>query len=376
MTTSAIFDPRPTPYFDEHGDLAAGAMAFFYLAETNTKLEVFTDPSQLIPHPWPVRALANGTFPPIYLPFIDYRVQIKSARGVPLYDASAVSNPAPQSAGGGITVYSTQILQTGDIVARLRVGPMAGFVRCNGGTIGGLTSGASEYAGPSARALYTALWQNLPDSIAPVSSGRGANAAEDFTANKTIVVPSFQGRVLVGVDDMGAAAAGEVQAITTCTTTAGSAAVVVASAARVVKGQSAFIDGIAAGTVIAVSGTTITLSAPVAAAGSNRAWRSSLFSNAQQIGAAAGSAAEALTTDQMPAHTHGVTDPGHAHAVSAGQSSVISGGPLSFGGFGGVTVVPTVIQSATTGLTVNSAGGGAPLSLLQPARLVTYYMKL
>ena len=74
---------------------------------------------------------------------------------------------------------------------------------------------------------------------------------------------------------------------------------------------------------------------------------STYFSGSSNVGATT------LTTDQMPAHTHGVTDPGHIHTFDSG--GVGGSGYFSFGnGLGGTTNT----NSAVTGITINSAGSG------------------
>lgn len=74
---------------------------------------------------------------------------------------------------------------------------------------------------------------------------------------------------------------------------------------------------------------------------------STYFSGSSNVGATT------LTTAQMPAHTHGVTDPGHIHTVDSGGALGVYY-PYLNNGFGGT--VPT--NSAVTGITINSAGSG------------------
>src|SRR5258708_1610023 len=48
----------------------------------------------------------------------------------------------------------------------------------------------------------TLLWNSWADAQAPVSSGRGASAAADFAAHKTITLPDLRGRVVAGLDNL------------------------------------------------------------------------------------------------------------------------------------------------------------------------------
>src|SRR5690606_3365845 len=134
-----------------------------------------------------------------------------------------IPNPAPPQTGGGSGIVVTQdmVLNTGDVLWNLRGGTKAGFVRMNGRTIGNPSSGATERANADTEALFLYLWNNLSNSVAAVSGGRGATAAADFSANKTIIVPTMQSIVPGGLDDMGATAANRLQIAKTINTTNG-----------------------------------------------------------------------------------------------------------------------------------------------------------
>ena len=82
-----------------------------------------------------------------------------------------------------------------------------GWVRANGRTMGSASSGATERANADTSALFSYLWSNFSNTICPVSTGRGANAAADFAANKTITLLDMRGYVPGGLDDMGNSAA-------------------------------------------------------------------------------------------------------------------------------------------------------------------------
>lgn len=82
-----------------------------------------------------------------------------------------------------------------------------GWVRANGRTIGNASSAATERANADTASLYSFLWTNYSDSVCAVSSGRGASAAADYAANKTIGLPDLRGRAFFGLDDMGNSAA-------------------------------------------------------------------------------------------------------------------------------------------------------------------------
>jgi microcystin-dependent protein len=82
------------------------------------------------------------------------------------------------------------------VMMTMQPSPTAGWVFCNDGTIGDAASGATNRANADTMALFEMLWNGVSNTYAPVSGGRGANAAADFAANKTITLPAMLGRAL------------------------------------------------------------------------------------------------------------------------------------------------------------------------------------
>ena len=368
-----LWNVVPAPIITPNGNVAAGASIYFYTDNSTTPLIVYQDAALTIPHAWPVTASAVGVFPPIYVPYVTYRRRIQAADGSLISDAGDIDNPAPPSGGGGVVVTADQIFQTGDPIWRLRVGQMLGFVRMNGLTLGSLTSGATEYAAANAVNLFEYLWNNLPDSIAAVSTGRGATAAADFAANKTIVIPTMQGYLAAGLDDMGAAAANIIQTSTTCSATNGLPTITVASATGIGLGMYAIISGVAAGQVTNITGLVVTLGTNYAGAtGGGKATRFSWFANAQQVGQNGGHAFAIQSVGELAAHTHTVTDPTHAHSYSAAAATTAQAGVNAN------VATPSAINTgaSATGISIDSNGFGAPSIIVQPTRLGTWYCKL
>lgn len=90
----------------------------------------------------------------------------------------------------------------------------SGWLLLFGGTIGNAASGGTARANADTEDLFTLLWNSMADAQAPVSSGRGASAAADFAANKTITLPDARGRVIAGQDDMGGSSANRLTGVT------------------------------------------------------------------------------------------------------------------------------------------------------------------
>jgi hypothetical protein len=92
----------------------------------------------------------------------------------------------------------TQSPRTGTIMTSLMASPPKGWVAMNDGSIGTLSSGATNRANEDCFQLYKTIWDAVIDAWAPVSTGRGATAVADFIAGKTLTLPRTLGRVLGG----------------------------------------------------------------------------------------------------------------------------------------------------------------------------------
>lgn|SRR5574340_279779 len=73
-----------------------------------------------------------------------------------------------------------------------------------------------------------------------------------------------------------------------------------------------------------------------------------------------------LTSAQIPAHTHPITDPGHSHGQNGGTNGPLNT-ELATGTYDTVVHASSNTDSATTGITVNNnTGGGGSHTNLQP----------
>lgn len=95
-----------------------------------------------------------------------------------------------------VTALSVPAWTTGDTKLSYKVVADPGWILLDDGTIGSAASAATTRANADTEALYTLLWNNTTDANCAVSTGRGANAAADFAANKTIALPKVKGREL------------------------------------------------------------------------------------------------------------------------------------------------------------------------------------
>jgi microcystin-dependent protein len=79
------------------------------------------------------------------------------------------------------------------------------------------------------------------------------------------------------------------------------------------------------------------------------------------LAATGGAQTITLDTTMIPAHSHGVTDPGHTHSIPS-QAAVAQAGGLS-----AIPSSSTASGSATTGITINNTGGGLAHGTCSPA---------
>lgn len=149
---------------------------------------------------------------------VEGQAQFKDATDatkVGLFDSSLISTGTtrtlkfPDENG----VIATQI----DIAVRVPTGVVfsgyfgvapPGFVMADGRTIGDATSGATNRANADTVGLFTLLWTVTTNAQCPVSGGRGASAAADYAAHKTLALPNHSGRTMAGRDDLSGTAAG------------------------------------------------------------------------------------------------------------------------------------------------------------------------
>ncbi len=199
---------------DVNGGVYAGAKAYFFEADTLAPIVVYADYGLGTAHPNPVAANSSGIFPPVFFDETDgfYRQRVTTSGGViiPGTDVGTLPIIGPSVGGGGseVPVDPNSLFATGMVTWIDQIGTKAGWVRDNGRTLGAATSGASERANSDTEALFLFLYGNFSNTICPVSGGRGASAAADWAANKTITLPNKRGFVLGGLEDMGNTASG------------------------------------------------------------------------------------------------------------------------------------------------------------------------
>lgn len=197
--------------FDSLGKPLDGGLLYTYAAGTTTPQSAYQDTGLTVALSNPIILDSAGRLPQMFFADGNIKFRLTDVNGVTQFAADNVLVIGPSaSGGGGATTDPTTVLQTGWIQPIYGTGTVTGFVRANGRTIGNAASAATERANADTSALFTFLY-NI-DANLVVSGGRGANAAADYAANKTIGLPDIRGRALAGLDDMGNSAAGRLTA--------------------------------------------------------------------------------------------------------------------------------------------------------------------
>ncbi len=200
---------------DRNGQPLRGSVLTIYQGGTLTLANCYQDIGLAIPAQNPMTADDTSRLPIFFVADGTYRVRLVDQYGIQVFDYPQVpSIGASSSGGGGSAVDPATIFQTGDPIWVPVQGSRTGWVRAAGRTIGSATSGASERANSDCQNLFLYLWNNYPDSICAVSTGRGASAAADWAANKAIVVLDMRAKGPFGLTDMGNSAVTEFDGLT------------------------------------------------------------------------------------------------------------------------------------------------------------------
>jgi len=348
--------------FDTQGRPLGGCKLYFFQAGTTTPQNAFQDTGLTIPWPNPMECDASGRIAQFFLADGSIKIRLADKFGNTILAADNLLVIGPSSGGGGGGgVDATTVLATGDIKVKYGTGPISGFVRANGRTIGNAVSGATERANADTQALFEYLWNT--DASLTVSGGRGATSTADYNAGKQLTLPDARGRTIAALDDMVNTSAARLNLL--ASTTLGAAGG--AQSASLAGANLPVIDYTPAGAV------TVTLTDPGHSHG---------------------------VSD--PGHSHGITDPGHAHSYNLYNSIVVGGTgnsaqATSAGGGQNTAAALTgiSINGATTGVSVNGAatgitvnqhsfagtlahlgGAATAFSVTPPVILMSVYLKL
>lgn len=109
----------------------------------------------------------------------------------------------------------------------------------------------------------------------------------------------------------------------------------------------------------------------------NRLTSSHFGASGTALGNSGGNEAHTLTTAQLPAHSHGITDPGHTHTVPYNTGPDTLSGPHT-GNYDPNTYgapYTYTTSSRTTGISIQNAGSGNAHNITQPTMILNYIIK-
>jgi hypothetical protein len=327
--------------FDNDGNLLQGGLVYMLQAGTLVPQAGYRDAALVNAWPNPIQLDASGRVPSIFFADGTIRIRLTDASGVVLFDFDNLPVLGSSSAGAIIdTTDPNARFNTGDMKVRYGTGALAGFVRCNGLTVGPPSSGGTERANADCQALFNYLWNLNDDVTCPVVPSRGASAAVDWAATspyKQVTLPDFAGCFLGGIDDMGAGPRGRLTSHN-----------------------------------FGIAGTD--------------------GKPATALGARAGFDWWQIGSNELPTHAHGYNEGasgnGHLHGENSvnytgtfgtfvtgvsgpGVSSVSTGSAID-----AITAGTDNTNYATTGIAISNAGSGNAKYAIPPVRLITFYMKL
>jgi hypothetical protein len=324
---------------DVNGKPVAGALLYTYVVGTVAQPQnTYQDSGLTIQNPWPLQADQTGRFPMFYLANGYVHVRLTDGGGNVIFDNPSVLVIGASGGSSGSGVDATSVLSSGDLKVKYGTGPIAGFVRANGMTIGNAVSGATERQNADTQNLFVYLYNadaNLVVCLAANCSGqRTGNALNDFNANKTIALPDWRGKSITALSDMGNSAwSGFTSTYANCTPTT---------------------LGAACGNQSAALATTNLPAISYTPAGTNSA--------------SAVSVAVSATSGTQYAFTNN----GGSFAGGGGNPAGTAIGTLSVSGSGSGTA------SAQTffGTPASLGGSATPFTNVPPSMLATFYIKL
>ncbi|MDD5211393.1 MAG: hypothetical protein PHV62_03195 [Sulfuricurvum sp.] len=269
--------------------------------------------------------------------------------------------------------------RTGDYRTSLNPFTPFGWVPANDGSIGSAASSATSRANIDTWPLYNLLWNNVLDHWAPVSTGRGASAYADFTANKKLTLTRNLGRVIAGMAPM-TTSLGVASPSVTFTADTGTDVLTLTSARNLLTGMpvqvansgGALPTPLAANTVYFVSvnsltTTTIKLSTTIENAYAGTDIDITVAGTGTQtlypaLGSYLGETNHTLTTGEVPNLNVTVTQQSRDGAPTGGGNIMTATGALT-GYFDNIT-----------GATTN--GGGGAHNTMQPSMYGMVFIKL
>lgn len=98
--------------------------------------------------------------------------------------------------------------------------------------------------------------------------------------------------------------------------------------------------------------------------------------NTYSVGDTGGADEVSLTTEQMPSHTHVITDPGHFHYVYGGSSTQTSRQSRAAYASGGSNYEDIKSFTSKTGITISDTGTDLPHENRPPYYALCFIMKL
>lgn len=167
----------------DNGDPLIAGKLYTYQAGSSTPLATYSDAGGSL-NSNPVILDSRGEAD-VYLAGRSYKFVLKDSEDNDIWERDDISIPQVENG-----------FSTGDVKLCIKNVADSGWVLLNDTSIGSGSSGASGRANDDTEDLFNLLWTNVSNAFAAVSGGRGASAAADWAADKTINLPKALGRAL------------------------------------------------------------------------------------------------------------------------------------------------------------------------------------
>lgn len=96
---------------------------------------------------------------------------------------------------------------------------------------------------------------------------------------------------------------------------------------------------------------------------------------ARVLAATGGEETHVLTTDEMPSHSHNITDPGHSHSYVNNTNNQDTDNAFGTQTAADDSDLGATTGTSTTGITINNSGGGQAHNNMQPFIVLNYIIK-
>lgn len=365
--------------FNSSGQPLAGALLYTYVVGTVAQPQsTYQDTGLTILNQWPLTADQSGRIPMFYLANGSTHARLTDSGGNVVYDNPNILVIGPSGGSGAASIDQTSVLSSGDLKVKYGTGPLAGYVRANGMTIGNASSSATERQNADTQNLFVYLYNTDPNLTVTGGlgggGGRSGNALNDYNNGARIALPDWRGKTITALADMGNSPwGGYVNSYANCIT----GNVTTLGSDCGLQNHTMLVGEIATHTPTT---NTATISGTAASAGGHN--HNIYFTDPGHYHSGTSvpggqfhwyeSVATGVFQDWMIASCQGCS----SNTPTAYTGAYIGSAPSTNDSTTTVNGAHTHTVSGSATVTMNSVGSSSPFTIVPPALLATVYIKL